>query len=357
MSNVYDMEQDSDRKLTASTWIAKLDKGLTITETDALNAWMTNDPNNERELLEMARLWDQMDALARLSQLFPHSVQDRVSPSPRPSRWVAVAAAFVLTTIGVGALIGNLGVPERIPAPGVIADVSVYETAMGGISKLELSDGTQITLNTTSRAEVDFNEHQRVIKLDRGEIHIDVAHDPSRPLIVIVGTRIVQAVGTAFSVKIDESQRIEVLVVNGRVRVGVRAKGSTRTEQLDGEGYEEISDESLLVTQGERVVLDASSENLELLEPEEIEVKLSWRDGNLIFRGESLAAAASEISRYTPVEFVLVDENLKKIRVAGLFKAGDVTGFLASLNANFDIVYEQVDDRTILLSSKKGDFD
>jgi transmembrane sensor len=102
-------------------------------------------------------------------------------------------------------------------------------------------------------------------------------------------------------------------------------------------------------------VLDDDSESLDTLEPEEIEVQLSWREGNLIFDGESLHQAVSEISRYTTVEFVFVDEDLQRIRVAGLFKAGDLTGFLASLRANFDIAYEQVNDNTILLSALGGD--
>ena len=48
---------------------------------------------------------------------------------------------------------------------------------------------------------------------------------------------------------------------------------------------------------------------------------------------------------------MLLDEKLEKIRVAGLFKAGDVAGFLSSLEANFDIAYERTDQNTIELSS------
>lgn len=354
MSNVYDIARERDREMAASSWIAKLDKGLSASETDAFRAWVHADPDNQREMLAMAKLWDQMDALARLSEVFPHPLQDSASPAPRTHRWVAVAAMIFVAVVGLVGILGSAGIGEPAPVPSLVADVAVYETAIGGVSKVELSDGTQLALNTNSRVEINFNERRRVIKLDRGEIHINVVHDPSRPLSVIVGTRIVRAVGTAFSVKIDESQRIEVLVADGRVKVGIRAKQTTGTLDLGKDASSQISGESLLVAKGERVVLDASSEELEVLEPEEIEVQLSWRDGNLVFHGESLAVATAEISRYTPVEFVLVGDDLKKIRVAGLFKAGDVTGFLSSLEANFDITYQQVDDHTIVLSSKEG---
>jgi len=83
-----------------------------------------------------------------------------------------------------------------------------------------------------------------------------------------------------------------------------------------------------------------------------VAVKLSWRKGNLIFRGESLEEAVREVERYTPVEFVFLDQDLKKIRVAGLFKAGDVRGLLATLRENFDIVYQYTDDQTVLLGKE-----
>ena len=209
-----------------------------------------------------------------------------------------------------------------------------------------------ITLNTNSRAVVSFGERRRVVKLELGEMHIDVAQDPTRPLSVIAGGRIVQAVGTAFSVKVDASQRVEVLVDDGRVQVGVHEQGTADIGRV--ESLVDFDGQWFLVAQGERVVLNADSETVEALEPEEMEVHLSWRNGNLIFRGESLAAAVAEVGRYTPVEFVIEDEELQQVRVAGLFKAGDVAGFLSSLEANFDIVHRRADDETIRLSAAKS---
>ena len=101
-------------------------------------------------------------------------------------------------------------------------------------------------------------------------------------------------------------------------------------------------------------MLNSGEEAVEVLEPEEIEVQLSWRSGNLIFRGESLATAVTEVGRYTSVEFVIQEEALRRVRVAGLFKTGDVSGFLSSLEANFDIVYKRADDETVVLSAAES---
>ena len=353
MSNVHDIDHSrkrmEQRAVEASTWIAKMDQGLGDAEADALRAWMRADPRNEAELLEMARMWDKMDALARLSEVFPRASQAGPAPLRHRRRFLAMAASFVVVLAASVFTAAIVRSDDGEALPSLPFDAPAYETAIGGISTIELSDRSRITLNTNSRAVVSFTARQRVVELERGEMHIDVAHDRTRPLGVVARGRIVQAVGTAFSVKIDDSRRVEVLVADGRVRVGVHEPGTTGLESpnvFDGQ--------SLLVAQGERVVLNAESERVEALEPEEIAVRLSWRNGNLIFRGESLAAAVAEVSRYTTVDFAIPDQDLQTIRVAGLFKAGDVAGFLSTLQANFDVVSERADGTTIVLSAREN---
>ena len=90
----------------------------------------------------------------------------------------------------------------------------------------------------------------------------------------------------------------------------------------------------------------------EEIEPEEIAVKLSWRQGSLIFRGESLEEAVYEVGRYTAVEFIFLDDESKKVKISGRFKAGDVDGLLAALRENFKISYERAGDGKIYLSGK-----
>ena len=350
MSNVYDIGQNraNERAAGASEWIAKLDRGLSDAEAEELHRWMQTDAKNEAELLALARLWDKMDDLARLSELIPHSIAELSADESGWRPWLAAAASVGVVVFG-GLLAMNVftGVDTE-DAHTEFVERSVYETAIGGRSVVNLSDGSIITLNTGSLAEIEFDERQRIINLTRGEIHIEVAHDEGRPLSVVAAGRVVQAVGTAFTVRIDASQRVEVLVADGRVRVA-RVDEAT----FDGPGLVAVDDvdgSSLIVARGERALLDADGEEVDVLEPDEVEVRLSWRDGNLVFRGDSLRNAAAEVSRYTPIEFVFLDEDLQELRIAGLFKAGDVTGFLSSLEANFDIAYERADDQTILLS-------
>jgi len=229
-----------------------------------------------------------------------------------------------------------------------VASETVYETAVGEQSTVHLSDGTQLVLNTNSLVEVYYTDQYRLLRLERGEIHVQVAHDKARPLSVIAGNTIVKAVGTAFSLEISINQQIELVVTEGKVLVGVHQSTPGGTAKVSPDI--QVSS-SVTVVAGEQLILGTPEEEITDVSPEEIEVKLSWRQGNLIFRGESLEDAVAEIRRYTTVEFVIIDDDLKKVRIAGLFRAGDVDGLLATLRENFDITYERTGDGKIVLTS------
>ena len=349
MSNIYDIRKQraslDQCSEAAGDWIAKMDKGLSEAEMYALRAWLKADPMNESELLQMARMWDKMDVLMRLAEVFPHSKQDH---APEQTRWkyrLAMAASLVCALMVAFILNGSqFGLSSELHA-----DVATYETSIGGLSKIALSDGSEITLNTGTRVEVVYSGQQRVVKLERGEIHIEVTHDAARPLSVIAAGRVVQAIGTAFSVKIQTPERIEVVVDDGRVRIGMQEKDTVAFAHR--ESIANLDDQSLVVIKGRRITLDEKIEKLEVLEPEDMTAQLSWRSGNIIFRGESLETAVAEVGRYTPVDFVFLDPKLKQLRVAGLFKAGDVSGFLSTLKANFNILSERDENEQIFLSS------
>lgn len=341
MNNVYPLTTARQRHEEASLWVARLDRGLSTGESAELQRWMAAHPDNEALLLEMTQLWDKMDTLSELAALFP-------PPAKRPSRaplWAATAVASLLLT----ALTLWFFVSGQAPYPYPAPSEYVYQTGIGEHSQIILADGSALTLNTNSRVTVEYTDQYRLLTLERGEIFIAVAKNPERPLSVIAGGQIVQAIGTQFSVEITSQQQIELVVVEGKVQVGVHNRPSPKTTKVQPRL---VSSAPALLSAGQATLLGGSEEKIDTVSAADIEVKLSWRQGNLIFRGESLEDAVREVERYTQVEFVFLDPELKTIRVAGLFKAGDVNGLLATLRENFDIVYEYTDEQTVLLRKK-----
>lgn len=351
MSNVHPFPPKDTRYEQAGAWISRLDRGLSEQETRELEAWLSADMENAAVLMSMAELWDDMNALARLADLFPKPAQ-----RPRRSRvpdYAIAATIVVAVAVALWAGLERLS-PAARDQPLAETAPDAYETAVGEQSTVMLADGTLVVLNTNSRLRVLLTDEYRLLLLDRGEVNVRVAKDPARPLSLAAGAKVFEAVGTAFNVEINEGHRIELVVTEGKVRVGVRGQGpdSLRHDAPPGVPRPRALDEpAVTVSAGEAWVLSANGEELGPVSPEEIEVRLSWRSGDLIFRGEALEDAVREVGRYTAVEFVILDEELKKVRVAGLFKAGDVDGLLVALRENFNIAYERVDDRTVLLDT------
>ncbi len=350
MSNVAQFPKRRDERLAeAADWIARLGNGLSEDEEQELGEWMSLDRENYEQFMELAILWDEMESLSRLAEIFPEP--------QRPHRMTAVRASWaVAATVVVGLSIAlfywvrtDLWVDSGADVSGSFS--AEYETGIGEQVTHSLVDGTQIVLNTNSALTVEYTESNRLLNLLRGEVNISVASDKSRPLSVMVGDKVVQAIGTEFNLEITSDQTIELVVTEGIVMVGV----------LDGAVDEASVDKPLILTPASRLVaagqeysFDADEQGTESAEANpidsgEIAVRLSWRNGNLIFRGEPLEDAVNEVGRYTAVQFVFLDEESKKVRVAGHFRAGDVEGLLAALREHFNISYEwQGDDKIVL---------
>lgn len=354
MSKVTSLAAAKDCSIEqAAHWIAAINRGLSPDEKAELASWLASRHGNDKLLLEFAALWDKAEALSQLSDLFP---EERLEQRSHVAlKWFAAAASVLVAVLLFGGA-QWLGEAE-LPRDSVVAmlDAKSYQTAIGETAVYDLSDGSTISLNTNTRVRVDYGKSNRLLILERGEMHIAVAHDQSRRLSVVVGDKVLQAVGTEFNVEITQDQNIELMVTEGVVMVGVlepKAEQDARHTPLL------LTQSSAIVGAGEGVVIERSDQAIEdvdtkSLKSDEIAVKLSWREGNLIFRGESLEEAVNEVGRYTAVEFIILDEDTRSVKVAGLFKAGDVDGLLAALRNHFNIAYEWQGEDRILLGSRK----
>jgi len=352
MSNIHQIHQNSSQDKAAeqaeelqveiaSDWVSKLDRNLSKEEEKQLKAWLASNPENTAVLLEVAQLWDKMEQLSRLSDIFPET-----EVKQRRNIVVGIAASVV---IAFTFLLFQGGTFNFNPSSSIVAIQTNYQTAVGESNTINLPDNSKIVLNTNSFVQIRYTQNARIIELQRGEIHIDVAHDTSRPLSVIAGGKVIQAVGTTFNVEV-RSKLVELIVTDGKVLVATKSNNaSDEIEQM----IKRLPQNSMAISKGEKVDLDtsgAAQEEVKKVDLVEIAANLSWQQGNLIFRGESLAEAMAEISRYTDIEFELADDkDLHKVKVAGMFKTGDVTGLLDVLSRNFNISYTKVGQDKIIL--------
>jgi len=346
MTNVHSLNNDDAMFDQASLWIAKMDRSLTPNECEDFKAWLLINDQHQKLIIEMASMWDKMDSLEKLADLFPQANKKTGSYSKSTDnsvkQWGLALAASVVLAVLVGLITNNdfetlfNGEQEFVR----------YETAVGESSTIYLPDNSKVLLNTNSILLVRYTDDFRLLELQRGELHVDVAHDKSRPLSVIARQKVIQAVGTAFSVQVSDLD-IELIVTDGKVLIG-----ELENEQRANEKSLAIPRTGLAVSKGEiasLAIVESGADSVAFIDTKAIKQSLSWRQGNLVFNGETLAQAMAEVSRYTSVKFEIADEELKAMKIAGRFKTGDVKGLIGALNHNFNIKVDRVNKSLIVL--------
>jgi transmembrane sensor len=185
-----------------------------------------------------------------------------------------------------------------------------------------LDDGSALALNTQSVVQVKFDADERRVVMRRGEASFQVAHDEQRPFVVQAGDVAVRAVGTAFNVRM-RAEGVEVIVTEGVVEV-------TRTNGGRNASLQRIHHNEEVIAEAARPTAVAQ------VSDEQIERRLAWQEGRLIFDGEQLAAAAAEVNRYSAVPVVIDDPVLAEKQFVGTFKIGDARAFVHAAAAAFD---------------------
>lgn len=283
-----------------------------------------------------------------------------MAPRPKPhahwGRWLAAAASLAALIVAVGVFAPDrIGLPQgleltsgdvggdsnTVPAAldSLAPTPSVYSTVKGQQRVLTLNDGSMVTLDTASTVQVAYAVDRRNVMLLQGQAFFRVAKDKQRPFVVTAGDRRVTAVGTAFDVRMDGG-RVRVALVEGRVHVDplhpqglARLIPSVATQTLDA-GQELI------------VAVDGNIS----IAMTDVERTTRWQQDQLIFRDDTVEAAAAELNRYAIRPIVIGDPRIAALRISGVFGTGRVDNFVAALTAYYPIAVHRESSGAITLT-------
>jgi transmembrane sensor len=315
----------------AAEWVARLDAGaLDQAAQDDLDRWLAGDERRRGAFFRAQVAWRMLDRASVMGggarepgdgeSTVPADLLER-----RVDRRRAVWAGGAIAA-SVAAMV--LGLTLRSQPPEQI------ETALGEMRRVPLQDGSLAAVNTDTKLAVDLQPNSRNVRIDQGEAWFQVAKDKTRPFVVAAGDVRVRAVGTAFSVRrLDEGADVQVTegVVEvwtvGREANLAKVSAGTRTYVAYASGSA------------------ASSENRAA-----IDRTLSWRDGQLVFDGDTLGDAAAEFNRYNAVKISVAPE-LSGEKVVGRFRTNEPEAFARAASIMFDAQVRR-EDRNIELSRK-----
>ncbi len=301
----------------AAAWIARLQSADAQDPLLArgLQRWLDEDTRHREAFDRATQLWDMIAGadLVRASKAVP----SRRIRWPRPL--IPVLASLLLAALVV------LGKPYLFPQR--------FETAIGEQRTVQLSDGSEITLNTSTAIEVRYGWRERDLRLLHGEALFRVAHDPERVFRVHHTGGYVDALGTVFLVY-DEPSRSAVTLIEGSVAVS--------SELTAGGG----KDRPIILKPGERLVTDRSRGAV--IDRPSVASVTAWQRRQLLFDDVSLQDAVYEVNRYATQVRVLVDPDVARLRLSGVFSSHDPRDFASAIATLHGLSIEEKDKNIYL---------
>jgi transmembrane sensor len=312
----------------AAAWLAILHgPNRTTAVEQGFSKWLRMNPAHAQAFEEATEIWEESGNL------------------PRPARGMRAAlekkAVRPLLALAAGIVVAVIGVLLYFNFAGVATD-------LGEQRALILEDGSRILLNTSTRVVVHYDEKQRHIELKTGEAHFEVAKRPHWPFVVSAGARQVTALGTAFTVR-REPDRLTVTLVEGKVTVTPESRvlGPFGASQPDA-----TSASAITLTPGQRAIFVA--DRLAALDQPDLQKTLAWQRREVAFDDTPLVDAIAEMNRYSPVPLALEDTRAERVRITGLFRAGDSRSFARAVGAVYKFQVIEKDDRIVLAGAPHG---
>jgi transmembrane sensor len=304
----------------ASDWVVRLAEPTGVEDHAAYRQWCEADPRHGEAYDRIAGIWNQAARLSRMPvarDLRPDALPRRTRAF-RPALAASLAAAALVMVLLLGLRL--LSGPAQEPM--------LFAAAVGEIRRIDLPDGSRLTLDSASSVEVNFTFAGRDLTLREGRARFRVAHE-ARPFAVRAGGSEVVATGTLFDVSLVGG-RTTVLLLEGSVEV----RGGERRGEIER------------LKPGEKLTLavSAPARRQPVVRGEAV-----WPTGMLEFNNSRLDEAAALANRYSLAQLRPGDERIAGLRVTGAFRAGDTGGFARSLAEAFDLKVERQPDGNLLL--------
>lgn len=346
---------DLDRLERAAAWRSRLGEPDAAQLAD-LTDWLAADPHNREAWQQVQEPWLLLGehaaspALLQLRRRALAHAHDAARTAGHArvgrGRWL-LATGTALAVVGL-----TVALVTRLMAP------QVFITGTGERRVVTLADGSQITLDARSEVRVRYSADARRLALVRGRARFDVAHDLTRPFSVAAQGRQVIATGTAFDVAAPGDELL-VTLIKGHVVVLPRgaatlpygpADAAHPSAPASGAGVIPTDWNRIDLDPGEQLVVQAHA--APRIRRIDLQRATAWERGEIIFQDQPLSAVVREVDRYATRPVVVADPEAARLRISGVFHAGDVDGFVDTIASYLPLRRENRADGSIALHSR-----
>ncbi|MCU0074090.1 FecR family protein [Pseudomonas koreensis] len=265
---------------------------------------------------EHARAWRQLGMLDQRFSVANGPARTALLQSRegirRRVRKLGSGLASVVAVVGLALFAGE----RYLPLDYWLAD---QRTATGEQRTVRLADGTVLNLNTHSAVDVRFDEKQRLIVLQEGEILVETGHGDARPFIVETAEGSMRALGTRFLVKREDAgTRLSVL-------------------QSAVAAHPQSDPQEQILREGQQVLIRHNGlDSVAALNPGAD----AWTRGMLVVDNARLEDLVHELGRYRRGHLGIAPE-VADLRITGSFPLHDTDKALNALLPTLPVQIEQ----------------
>lgn len=247
---------------------------------------------------------------ATLAETFPDVPLNKVTLTLSSGQQVVLDKDSVLAISDKGNVVAqgtNISLNyAAASSPTATQQYNTISVPQGSVFSLTLSDGTQVTLNssTTFRYPVAFSGDRKV-ELD-GEAFFDVAHTGT-PFIVEANGKEVNVLGTRFNLSAYRRHDLVTTLVEGKVEV---KSGSIRKQ----------------LSPGQQATINDRTEQISVKEVD-TDLYVSWVAGKYEFSQTPLETILSQLELWYGMKIEYRDERLRQIHFDGTVFRNKPLGF------------------------------
>lgn len=271
-----------------------------------------------------------------LAEAFPDMPKNKVTLTLSSGQQIVLDKDSVQAISDNGLAVAN-GTNTSLDYQNVASDASVpqYNTVTvpeGSTFTLTLSDGTQVTLNSSSvfRYPVAFRG-DRCVELI-GEAFFDVTHN-----------------GTSFMVKVDDK---EVKVLGTRFNVSGYSERDMVTTLVEGKVEVKSGGRSKLLQPGEQATVDENKGSISVAKVD-TELYTSWITGKYDFTQTPLSTILSQLALWYGVKVVYKDPQVKDFHFDGTVFRNKPLGFSLEIIQQVSDVQFDRQDGVVFVSLQK----
>ena len=317
----------------------------TLTEQEAfqLNSWKSESTANLLEYKDFRAIWEHSEqlvlpAIIDLSGSL-HATRKKAGIKRKAIKlipFLQAAAVVVLAVIFSG--LYNLYNSSKTHVNNEPIVYQEVKATYGTQSKVELSDGTIVTLNSGSTLTFPTsftNLKSRDVKLT-GEGHFVVAKNSAQPFIVEVNKIQIKVLGTTFD--------IDAYLDNANVTIAL-VEGKIMLQQKTTAGIVDL----MQMKPNQIAFYEQSTNKLKWRTEEDLSKYVAWTDGKIVFANDPVNTVIHKLANWYNVDIKLADKRLERYRFTGTFIDEPLEQVLNILNLTSKMSY------TVVAAKKLGD--